>query len=443
MFQCRFFYFIKFIVMPASIDETQLPRIVIIGGGFGGLKLIKTLRNAPVQVVLLDKHNYHGFQPLFYQVATGGLEPDSVANPFRKIFEGQKNFIFRMARVVSINSEKKFVNTTIGKVNYDYLVLATGSKTNFFNLEGINEKAMPLKSLPQALNLRSLILQNFENALQVEDIDDRKGRMNIVVVGGGPTGVEVSGALAELKRHVLPNDYPELDIRQMRIYLIETSDKLLGGMSEKSSVKSKKFLEELGVEIWLGISVKSYDGLKVQLSNGKSILTRALIWSAGVMGNTISGLEKAVGKQNRLMVDDCNRVIGYENLFAIGDLAAMVTERNQKPHPMVAPVAVQQGKQLGKNIIHLLKGKKLQPFNYHDKGTMATVGRNRAVVDLHQLKIQGFLAWFIWMFVHIMQLVSFRNRLVVFINWMWNYFSYDRAVRLIIRPFIRGRTGSY
>lgn len=431
-----------FNIMSVAIDETQLPRIVIIGGGFGGLELIKILRKAPVQIVLIDKHNYHGFQPLFYQVATGGLEPDSVATPFRKIFEGQKNFIFRMARVVSVNTEKKIIRTTIGNVSYDYLVLATGSKTNFFGLDGVDEKAMPLKTIPQALDLRSLILQNFEKALQVDDIDDRKSRMNIVVVGGGPTGVEVSGALAELKRHVLPNDYPELDIRQMRIYLIETTSRLLTGMSEKAGIKSKKFLEELGVEVWLGVSVKSYDGLKVQLSNGKLILSRSLIWSAGVLGNTIAGLEKAVGKQNRLMVDDNNQVIGYENVFAIGDLAAMITEKNKSPHPMVAPVAVQQGNLLGKNIIRSLKGKTLKPFLYKDKGTMATVGRNRAVVDLHKIRIQGFIAWFIWMFVHIMQLVSFRNRLVVFINWMWNYFSYDRAVRLIIRPFIRRRTGN-
>ncbi|MGI8893729.1 MAG: NAD(P)/FAD-dependent oxidoreductase, partial [Bacteroidia bacterium] len=414
--------------MPAAIDETQLPRIVIIGGGFGGLELIKTLKNAAVQVVLIDKHNYHGFQPLFYQVATGGLEPDSVATPFRKIFEGQKNFVFRMARVVSINAQKKIIRTTIGNVNYDFLVLATGSKTNFFGLEGVSDKAMPLKTIPQALDLRSLILQNFEKALQVDDMDERKSLMNIVVVGGGPTGVEVSGALAELKRHVLPNDYPELDIRQMRIYLIEAADKLLSGMSEKSSMKSKKFLVDLGVEIWLNVSVKSYDGMKVQLSNGKTILTRSLIWSAGVMGNTIEGLEKAVGKQNRFLVDDYNSVVSYENIYAIGDLAAMVTERSKHPHPMVAPVAVQQGNLLGKNIIRQLKGKEIKPFNYKDKGTMATVGRNRAVVDLDKINIQGFLAWFIWMFVHIMQLVSFRNRLVVFINWMWNYFSYDRAV---------------
>ena len=429
--------------MAVAIDETQLPRIVIIGGGFGGLELIKTLKKAPVQIVLLDRHNYHGFQPLFYQVATGGLEPDSVATPFRKIFEGQKNFHFRMARVVSVNTEKKIVKTTIGNVSYDFLVLATGSKTNFFGLDGVDQKAMPLKTLPQALDLRSLILQNFEKALQVEDLDDRKSRMNIVVVGGGPTGVEVSGALAELKKHVLPNDYPELDIRQMRIFLIEASDKLLAGMSSNSSIKSKKFLEELGVEVWLNASVKSYDGMRVQLSNDKSILTRSLIWSAGVMGNTIAGFEKAVGKQNRLMVDEYNRVSGYANVFAIGDLAAMVTDQNQKPHPMVAPVAVQQGNLLGKNIVRILNNKPLKAFNYNDKGTMATVGRNRAVVDLDSIKIQGFLAWFIWMFVHIMQLVSFRNRIVVFINWMWNYFSYDRAVRLIIRPFIRGRSGPY
>jgi NADH:ubiquinone reductase (H+-translocating) len=425
--------------MSVAIDETSLPRIIIIGGGFGGLELIKTLKNVPVQIVLIDKHNYHGFQPLFYQVATGGLEPDSVATPFRKIFEGQKNFLFRMARVVSISADKKLIRTTIGDIYYDYLVVSTGSKTNFFGLDGVDGKAMPLKTLPQALDMRSLILQNLEKALLVDDIDDRKSRMNIVVVGGGPTGVEVSGALAELKRHVLPNDYPELDIRQMKIYLIEMDDKLLSGMSEKASIKSKKFLEDLGVEVWLGISVKSYDGLKVRLSNGKAVLTRSLIWSAGVMGNTITGLENAVGKQNRLSVDDYNRVIGYDNVFAIGDLAAMVTERNKIPHPMVAPVAVQQGNLLGKNIIRILKRKELKPFHYKDKGTMATIGRNRAVVDLHKLRFQGVFAWYVWMFVHIMQLVSFRNRLVVFINWMWNYFSYDRAVRLIIRPFIRGR----
>lgn len=423
--------------MLLNLPETNFPRVVIIGGGFGGLELAKNLCGKEVQVIVIDKHNYHTFQPLLYQVATGGLEPDSIAIPFRKIFRKYSNLIFRMAEVEAVDTSNNILQTSIGEIKYDYLVIATGSATNFFGLKEIEQNAMPMKSIPEALNLRSLILQNFEKSLLVQDVDERNALMNMVVVGGGPTGVETSGALGELKKHVLPSDYPELDIRNMKIHLIEQSPKLLANMSEEASASSLDFLKKFDVQIWLNTGVKSYDGKNVFLDNDKILLSRTLIWTAGVKGNPINGLNASFS--NRIKVDECNRVEGFNNIFAIGDVAAIINELYPKNHPMVAPVAIQQGKQLGKNLIRLFKKQTLQKFIYKDKGTMATVGRNKAVVDTRFLKTQGTLAWFIWMFVHLMSLVGFRNRLVVFVNWAWNYFSYDRGVRLIIRPFIKKR----
>lgn len=418
------------------LPDTNLTRIVIIGGGFGGLELAKQLKNEELQIVFLDKNNYHTFQPLLYQVATGGLEPASIAYPLRKLFTKHNNLIFRMTEVTKVNVEKNEIETAIGKINYDYLVIATGSKTNFFGLTSVEANAARMKNIPQALDLRSRILQNFEEALLLNDIMERDEQMNVVIVGGGPTGVETAGALGELKKYVLPQDYHELDIRRMQIHIIEASPKLLGNMSGEASEKALFFLKELGVNVWTSTIVTNYDGKLVSFKDGKFIKTKTLIWTAGVIGTALKGLPQSeLTFDNRIIVDEINRLQGSSNIFAIGDVAAIISEIHPKGHPMVAPVAMQQGRLLGSNIIRIIKNKKPRPFTYHDKGTMATVGRNRAVVDTKTIHLQGMLAWFIWMFVHLMSLVGFRNKLVVFLDWFWNYITYDRTLRLIIRPF--------
>ncbi|MFM6975933.1 MAG: NAD(P)/FAD-dependent oxidoreductase [Sphingobacteriaceae bacterium] len=421
-----------------QIPKSKHPRVVIIGGGFGGIELAKRLRHKPVQVIMLDRHNYHTFQPLLYQVATGGLEPDSIAFPLRKIFKGQKNFSFRMCEVEEINSEKQILETSIGTINYDYLVLATGSDTNFFGQSEIAHFAMPMKTIPEALNLRSMLLQNLEEALIEEDPAKKSALLNFVVVGGGPTGVELSGALAELKKHVLANDYPELNLRDVHIYLIEGSPKVLSMMSEQAAQKSKEFLKELGVKVLCNQRVLSYNGEQIVLTDASPILTKNVLWSAGVKGEVITGIPaEVITRGNRILVNEYNQIQGFNHLFAIGDVCAMLTTDYPNGHPGVAPAAIQQGRHLAKNILKIIKKQAPEPFNYHDKGAMATVGRNKAVVDLGKIRFQGIFAWFVWMFVHLMTLVGFRNKLVVFVNWVWSYFSYDRGTRLIIRKFSR------
>ncbi|WP_410221034.1 NAD(P)/FAD-dependent oxidoreductase [Pedobacter sp.] len=416
--------------------ENSRKKIVIVGGGFGGIELAKKLKNSNVEVLILDKHNYHTFQPLLYQVATGGLEADSIAFPIRKIFKGQKNFKFRVTEVQKINTDKNILNTSIGDISYDYLIIATGSTSNFFGQSEIEYNAMPMKSIPEALNLRSMILQNLEAALIAETPEHEAALLNFVVVGGGPTGVETAGAIAELKKHVLRNDYPELDLKKVNIYLIEGSPALLSAMSVQAQEKSRQFLEEMGVTVYTETRVQSYDGKTLVLGEGKQISSSTVIWSAGVKGAVIEGLNPdVIVRGNRIKVDVTNKVEGYENIFAIGDVAAMITDQTPNGHPGVAPAAIQQGKQLAQNILAILDNKPTKAFEYFDKGSMATVGRNRAVVDIRKVRFQGVFAWFAWMFVHLMTLVGFRNKLVVFVNWVWSYFSYDRGTRLIIRPY--------
>ncbi|WP_207427251.1 NAD(P)/FAD-dependent oxidoreductase [Pedobacter sp. SYSU D00535] len=416
----------------------NFPKVVIVGGGFGGIQLAKHLREKEVQVLMLDRHNYHTFQPLLYQVATGGLEADSIAFPLRKIFKGQKNFIFRNAEVSAIHPERKAIETNIGEFFYDYLVLATGSDSNFFGSKELEHYTMPMKTIPESLNLRSMILQNLEEALIEHDPIKKAGLLNFVVVGGGPTGVELSGALSELKRHVLKTDYPELDLSEVNIYLIEGSTELLGPMSAKSRRSAKDFLEEMGVQVLTDVRVSSYDGEVIKLSSGEEIVTKNVLWSAGVKGEVPAGIpQDRIVRGGRIKVDEFNRIVGFQDIFAIGDVAAMMTEEYPNGHPGVAPAAIQQGKNLAKNLIRLINGEKMEPFKYRDKGSMATVGRNRAVVDIGKIHFHGIFAWFVWMFVHLMSLVGFRNKLVVLVNWIWSYFSYDRGTRLIIRRFNR------
>ncbi|MDT0689059.1 NAD(P)/FAD-dependent oxidoreductase [Salegentibacter sp. F188] len=420
-----------------NIPHSDLPRVVIIGGGFAGMALARKLLKEDFQVVLLDRHNYHTFQPLLYQVSTASLEPDSIAYPLRKITRDSKKCFFRLTEVSSISAEENLIHTNIGDITYDYLVIATGSKTNFFGNKSIEQNGMWMKTVPQALNIRSLILENLEQAVITDDPEKRKALLNFVLVGAGPTGVELSGALAEIRNNVVPNDYPDIDPNEMNIHLLEGLSRVLPPMSEESSKRAQKFLEELGVHIHLNTMVENYDGELVTTNTDLSLKTETFIWSAGVTGAPVKGLNASamVEKANRYEVNTFNQVNGYENIFAIGDIALMQSGDFPRGHPMVAQPAIQQGRHLAKNLKRLVKGDKLEPFNYNDKGTMATVGRNRAVVDLGKFKFGGFFAWFVWMFVHLWFLVGFRNRLVTFFNWVYNYINFDKAARLIIRPF--------
>jgi NADH dehydrogenase len=420
-----------------NIPQTNLPRIVIIGGGFAGLAAAKGFENEKVQVILIDKHNYHTFQPLLYQVATGGLEPDSIAFPLRKRFNDIDNFYFRLAEVTHISPEKNLITTTIGDLNFDQLIIATGSTTNFFGNTNIKKFAMEMKSVPQALNIRSLVLENFEEALLTDDYEKRNALMNFVIVGGGPTGVELAGALAEMKKGILPKDYPDLDIRKMQINLIQSSGCLLKGMSDEASEKAEEFLTKLGVNVWTNVRVKNYDGNLVTTQTAHSFNASTVIWAAGVKGDTVNGLneECIIERAERFKVNEFNQVNGYLNIYAIGDVAAMSTKKYPKGHPMMAQPAIQQGKQVSKNVILKINEKELEPFVYKDLGAMATIGRNKAVVDLPRWKFQGVFAWIVWMFVHLFSLIGFRNKAVVFLNWVYNYVRFDRESRLIIRPY--------
>ncbi len=424
--------------MKANIPETGQKRVVIIGGGFAGLEIAKKLVKTTMQVVLIDRHNYHQFQPLYYQVATGGLEPGSIAYPLRKIFPKKANIHIRLAEVQEVISSENKIITSIGHINYDYLVVATGAATNFFGMKNIEDNAVGMKTVPQALDIRSMVLQNFEEALLTNDLERRKMLMNIVIVGGGPTGVELAGAFSEMKRFVLPKDFPELDFRQMDIVLVESAPRVLSAMSEESSIKAKKYLEDMHVKVLTGVRLLDYDGESVVLDGKSPLKTATVIWAAGVKGATPVGIQaESIVRGNRIAVDEFNKVKGYDNIYAIGDVAAMATTDYPNGHPQLAPVAQQQGKQLADNLLLLQQNKPLKPFKFNNQGSMATVGRNKAVVELPFYKFGGYFAWLVWMFVHLMSIVGFRNRVAVLVNWFWNYIFYDRALRLIIRPFER------
>ena len=420
-----------------NIPRSSFPRIVIIGGGFAGISLAKRLRNKNVQVVLLDKHNYHNFQPLMYQVATGGLEPDSIAYPIRKIVQEYKDFYFRLAEVRDIDAENNTIYSDIGELKFDYLVIATGSKTNYFGNKEIERNSMAMKTIPQSLNIRSLILENFEQALLTNDIDERHSLMNFVLVGGGPTGVELAGALAEMKKAILPKDYPDFDVRKMEINLIQGSNRVLDSMSENASEKAEKFLLDLGVSVWKNVRVTGYDGKTVTTSSDLSFDSATVIWTAGVQGALPHGLkaDSFIKNVNRIKVNQYNQVEGYDHLFAIGDIAVMALENYPQGHPMMAQPAMQQGRLLADNLIRIINKKTPKPFEYKDKGSMATIGRNKAVVDLPKFKFSGVFAWFVWMFVHLFSLIGFKNKAVVFLNWVYNYVRFDREARLIMRPY--------
>jgi len=414
-------------------------KIIIVGGGFGGLKLARNLSNKKgIEILLIDKFNYHQFQPLFYQVATAGLDASNIAFPLRKAFQHSKNIRIRVTDLKEIVAAENKIITGTGEERYDILVLATGADTNFFGNQQLEEHAFPMKSTVEALQLRFKLVQNFEDALTAKNEEDLQRLMNIVVVGGGPTGVEISGALAEMKKYVLPKNYPELDFSKMNIFLLEGTQKTLAHMSEFSSERSKKYLEKLGVKVMTGAHVKDYDGKNILLQDGKTISSATVLWAAGIKGNIPGGVDNSlIARGNRIKVDRQNRVIGSQNIYAIGDLAYMETPNYPHGHPQVATTAIQQAKLLAGNLLKINTGKTdLKEYEYHDKGTMATVGRNLAVVDIPKPKLHfgGWFAWMIWMSLHLMLILGVKNRFFVFLNWLYNYFTYDQSL-LIFKEF--------
>ncbi len=418
------------------LPNSDYPRVLVIGGGFAGLALIKGLRKHKVQVVLVDRNNFHQFQPLLYQVATSGLEPDSIVFPFRKQIAEYGNVVYRMGSVLSIVPEENKVILDKGEIHYDYLVLATGTSTNFFGLENIEKRSLGLKDIRDALNIRHKMLQNLEKAAITCNMEEKDALTNFVIVGGGPAGVEMAGALAEFCHYILPKDYPEYPTEIMKIYLIEASGRLLSAMSEKASAKTLRYLRGLNVSVLLNEVVVDYNGEVVKTKSGKVINARNLIWTAGVKGQLPEGIgSEFLVRGNRIRVDENLKVVGLDNVFALGDIAAMITERTPGGHPQVAQPAIQQGKYLARAIPSIINNRPNKPFVYKDKGSLATVGKRKAVADLGKLKFAGFGAWLLWSLVHIMSISGFRNKLLVGINWALSYFSYEKSNRIIIRSY--------
>lgn len=419
-------------------SERSFPRVIIIGGGFGGVEVARSLKDKEVEVLLIDRNNFHTFQPLMYQVATGTLAADAISFPIRKMFKSQQNFRFRMADVTEIDHTQKIVKTSVGDYDYDYLVIATGATSNFFGNKQVEKYALPMKSIHEALNIRSYVLQNLEEAVLRKNYHDRERFLNFVVVGGGPTGVELSGAIAEIQLHMLKKDYPELSKNEMKVYLVEGTGKILAALSEKSSQDAERYLRDLGVNVLLNAQVTGYDGDTITFSNGESIPTKTVIWGAGVMGQFPTGIHpEIIQRGNRIQTDGQCRVSGMENVYAIGDVAAMITEDTPRGLPGVAPAAQQQGAYVAKHILKSMNNQQLADFKYFDKGSMATIGRNKAVVDMGRFHMKGFLAWLTWMFVHLVSIFGFRNKLVTFVNWTIKFFTKNSGIRLIINKYKR------
>ena len=423
--------------MSINIQRNQKKRVVIVGGGLGGLRLAEDLYGSGMQVVLIDKNNFHQFPPLIYQIASAGIDPSSISFPFRQIFRKRKDFYFRMAEARMVDTEKKILQTSIGKIDYDYLVLAAGATTNFFGNKNIEEWAIPMKTVPEAMGLRNALLSNFERALTCATEEERQELLNVVIVGGGATGVEIAGALSEMKHYVIPYDYPDMDSSLMHIYLIEAGDRLLAGMSQDSSKKAYDFLKSMGVDIQFGKMVTDYRDHKVIMKDGTEIPTRTFLWVSGIRANAMPGIsEDHLGRGFRFKVDQFNRIPGLNDVFAIGDQCLQTTDSAYpNGHPQVAQVAIQQAKNLAKNIKLINKGQaddnSLTPFKYNNLGSMATIGRNKAVVEIGKFHSQGFFAWILWLVVHLRSILGVKNKMMVLLNWLWKYVSYNDSIRMI------------
>lgn len=423
--------------MSINIQRNQKKRVVIVGGGLGGLRLAEDLYGSGMQVVLIDKNNFHQFPPLIYQIASAGIDPSSISFPFRQIFRKRKDFYFRMAEARMVDTEKKILQTSIGKIDYDYLVLAAGATTNFFGNKNIEEWAIPMKTVPEAMGLRNALLSNFERALTCATEEERQELLNVVIVGGGATGVEIAGALSEMKRYVIPYDYPDMDSSLMHIYLIEAGDRLLAGMSQDSSKKAYDFLKSMGVDIQFGKMVTDYRDHKVIMKDGTEIPTRTFLWVSGIRANAMPGIsEDHLGRGFRFKVDQFNRIPGLNDVFAIGDQCLQTIDpAYPNGHPQVAQVAIQQAKNLAKNIKRINEGhaddNSLTPFKYNNLGSMATIGRNKAVVEIGKFRSQGFFAWILWLVVHLRSILGVKNKMMVLLNWLWKYVSYNDSIRMI------------
>ena len=422
--------------MSINIQRNQKKRVVIVGGGLGGLRLAEDLYGSGMQVVLIDKNNFHQFPPLIYQIASAGIDPSSISFPFRQIFRKRKDFYFRMAEARMVDTEKKILQTSIGKIDYDYLVLAAGATTNFFGNKNIEEWAIPMKTVPEAMGLRNALLSNFERALTCATEEERQELLNVVIVGGGATGVEIAGALAEMRRYVIPYDYPDMDSSLMHIYLIEAGDRLLAGLSQESSQKAYEFLKSMGVDIQFGKMVTDYRDHKVVMKDGTEIPTRTFLWVSGIRANAMPGIDEShLGRGFRFKVDKYNRIPGVEDVFAIGDQCLQTSDAAYpNGHPQVAQVAIQQAKNLAKNLKLINQGadsSELTAFRYKNLGSMATIGRNKAVVEIGKFRSQGFFAWVLWLVVHLRSILGVKNKMMVLLNWLWKYVSYNDSIRMI------------
>ena len=422
--------------MSINIQRNQKKRVVIVGGGLGGLRLAEDLYGSGMQVVLIDKNNFHQFPPLIYQIASAGIDPSSISFPFRQIFRKRKDFYFRMAEARMVDTEKKILQTSIGKIDYDYLVLAAGATTNFFGNKNIEEWAIPMKTVPEAMGLRNALLSNFERALTCATEEERQELLNVVIVGGGATGVEIAGALAEMRRYVIPYDYPDMDSSLMHIYLIEAGNRLLAGLSQESSQKAYEFLKSMGVDIQFGKMVTDYRDHKVVMKDGTEIPTRTFLWVSGIRANAMPGIDEShLGRGFRFKVDEYNRIPGVEDVFAIGDQCLQTSDAAYpNGHPQVAQVAIQQAKNLAKNLKLINQGadsSELTAFHYKNLGSMATIGRNKAVVEIGKFRSQGFFAWVLWLVVHLRSILGGKNKMMVLLNWLWKYVSYNDSIRMI------------
>ncbi|MCI6718493.1 MAG: NAD(P)/FAD-dependent oxidoreductase [Prevotella sp.] len=422
--------------MSINIQRNQKKRVVIVGGGLGGLRLAEDLYGSGMQVVLIDKNNFHQFPPLIYQIASAGIDPSSISFPFRQIFRKRKDFYFRMAEARMVDTEKKILQTSIGKIDYDYLVLAAGATTNFFGNKNIEEWAIPMKTVPEAMGLRNALLSNFERALTCATEEERQELLNVVIVGGGATGVEIAGALAEMRRYVIPYDYPDMDSSLMHIYLIEAGDRLLAGLSQESSQKAYEFLKSMGVDIQFGKMVTDCRDHKVVMKDGTEIPTRTFLWVSGIRANAMPGIDEShLGRGFRFKVDEYNRIPGVEDVFAIGDQCLQTSDAAYpNGHPQVAQVAIQQAKNLAKNLKLINQGadsSELTAFHYKNLGSMATIGRNKAVVEIGKFRSQGFFAWVLWLVVHLRSILGVKNKMMVLLNWLWKYVSYNDSIRMI------------